>query len=150
MEHVIFSISGTDFGLPISQVREVLKRPALSPLPQAPGFIEGVITLRRHSLAIIDLKKRLYEVTAATEHDLPPYVIVVRINKMMIGVLVDQVIGFLEISKHQIDKVGNLVGKHLDDKAVSGIAHVSDRNIILLNIDSLLNLQECDALLEAK
>lgn len=150
MEHVIFSISGNNFGIPVSQIREVLKRPPLSPLPMAPGFIEGVITLRRHSLAVIDLKKRLYEISATTEHDLPPYVIVVRINKMIIGFLVDQVIGFLDIGKHQIDQAVTLVGKHLDNKAVSGIAHVNDQSIILLNIDSLLNIDECGALLETK
>lgn len=150
MEHVIFNISGTEFGIPVSQIREVLKRPPLGPLPQAPHFIEGVITLRRHSIAVVDLKKRLYAVAANDEHTLPEYVIIVRIDKIIIGLLVDQIVGFLVIRKSQIDTAAALVGNYLDDKVVSGIAHVGERTILLLNLDTLFGTEERGALLETK
>src|ERR1043166_7442493 len=58
-QFVLFKLMGKLYGLPISQVREVVRVDTITPLPKAPAFVEGVVSLRGRVLAAIDLSKRL-------------------------------------------------------------------------------------------
>ena len=149
MEYVIFTMEGKEFGVPVTQVREVLKLPqgrsSINPLPQAPDFIEGVITLRRHTIAVIDLKKR-FKFPTKTPLTPCPHVMVVRLDPMILGLLVDQVTAILEITLSQIDSTSRVVNGYLEGKAVTGIAHEGERVIILLDLQQILKPQEHEAL----
>jgi purine-binding chemotaxis protein CheW len=57
---LVFRVAGEELGLDISCVREVLRPQKIYPLPKIPDFIEGVINLRGHIVALIDLRKRLH------------------------------------------------------------------------------------------
>jgi len=48
-------------GLPISLVREIVRVPEITPVPNAPDHIEGVINLRGKIIAVVDLSKRFGE-----------------------------------------------------------------------------------------
>jgi len=54
-----FSVARMSFGVDVRQVREVLKTRDLSPVPLAPGAIEGLLNLRGQIVTAIDLRRRL-------------------------------------------------------------------------------------------
>ena len=56
---VVFTIGEEEFGVDISQVREIVRLVQITYLPKAPVFIEGVVNLRGQVLAVIDLSKRI-------------------------------------------------------------------------------------------
>ena len=58
MQILVFNLLKQEFGLDISCVREVLRSQEIHPLFDTPEFIEGVINLRRHIIAVIDLRKK--------------------------------------------------------------------------------------------
>lgn len=53
MEIIVFNLLNEEYGLKLENVREVLRVREIHPLPKAPDFIEGVINIRGHIIAII-------------------------------------------------------------------------------------------------
>ena len=56
---VIFKLGSESYGVEIATVEGIIKMQAITRLPQAPPFIEGVTNLRGRIIPVIDLRKRL-------------------------------------------------------------------------------------------
>ena len=56
-----FRIGRETFGLPIAMVREIVRVPEITAVPNAPDYIEGVINLRGRIVPVVDLRKRFGE-----------------------------------------------------------------------------------------
>lgn len=144
MQYVIFKLAGEEFGISVDDIREVIKVPSISYLPGVPDFIEGVITIRKHSVMVMDLYKRLNVVGSAKKEN--NFVLIVAIEGMIVGLLVDEVSEILDVSDVEIDSAGMVAHSYLDGNSISGIAHVGDRAIIILNIGQILKSQEINEL----
>lgn len=148
MKYVVFSMADEEFGISVDRVREVLNVPHISPLPELPDFIEGVITLHRHSIAVMDLRKLFnmhVEKESRAEH-----VIVVSSEGMIMGLLVDSVSEIVDLSPKQVDAASRILDGYLDGKAVSGIAHAGERVILILQVSNILNPELRSELLKAR
>ncbi|MFA6384273.1 MAG: chemotaxis protein CheW, partial [Candidatus Omnitrophota bacterium] len=86
---VVFTLGKEEFGVDISQVREIVRLVQITYLPKAPDFIEGVVNLRGQVLAVIDLAKRIgIKANARGENT---RIIVVEVGDNTVGMLVDSV-----------------------------------------------------------
>lgn len=152
---VVFRLAGAEYGLPVSAVREVLRRPdSITPLPNAPDFVAGVLTLRGEVLPLID-QRRLLALPAADSKSGPAglergRVVVVGRDGLLVGLLVDGLSGLLTVPADRIgpapavsaaqrrlirrvatlDAAGDMAGD------VAGAA----RLILLMEADSLLDM----------
>ena len=88
-------------GLPISLVREIVRVPEITPVPNAPPHIEGVINLRGKIIAVIDLAKRFGE--AAIERNSKSRIVVVEMEERLVGLLVNSASEVLRISPSEIE-----------------------------------------------
>ena len=61
LQIVGFRIGRETFGLPIAIVREIVRVPEITSVPNAPDYIEGVINLRGRIIPVVDLRKRFGE-----------------------------------------------------------------------------------------
>jgi purine-binding chemotaxis protein CheW len=59
VEYLAFSLAGEAYAAPVSLIREILKPPALTPVPRAPRAILGIISVRGQLITVIDLRRRL-------------------------------------------------------------------------------------------
>lgn len=114
---VVFRLAGAEYGLPVSTVREVLRRPdSITPLPNAPDFVAGVLTLRGEVLPLID-QRRLLNLPAAeagaglSQSGLSKSgpaglergrVVVVGRDGLLVGLLVDGLSGLLTVPAERI------------------------------------------------
>jgi purine-binding chemotaxis protein CheW len=57
-EVLVFEVGGQTFGLPTKDVRELVRAVAITPLPQAPSVIEGVVDVRGSILPVLDVRAR--------------------------------------------------------------------------------------------
>ena len=146
MVYCLFNVADGQFGIPVGQVKEVLILPPVRPLPEAPPFIEGVITVRRHIIAVIDLSKR-FKICLTPEDNRK--VLVVRVRKMILGLMVHDVAGVTELEGCTIDSVTNVMDELWTGKSVTGIAHKGNQSIILLDLDHMLDPEEHRALEKA-
>lgn len=95
-----FQLRSETFGVSIDEVREILLPKALTPLPRAPGFVKGVLSLRGTVLPVVDLAARL---------GLPPApptrscrILVLRDGEEHMGFWVDRVTGVVRFSKGDV------------------------------------------------
>lgn len=134
---IVFKLSNEFYGVPIQQVKEIIKMFKPIQLPQTSEFIEGIINLRGKIYTILNLCKRfkMKEKEAAEETK------IIIINEKSLGFVVDDVNEIIRIEKNSIESAENLAIK-LDKKYILGIAKHKDKIIVLLNLCSLLEDEE--------
>ncbi len=137
-QFIIFKLATEEFGVEITKVQEIIKPQAVTKLPQTANFIEGIINLRGDIITIIDLRKRLdFELNTDSEDR----ILVVKINGVDVGFIVDDASEVIRIDSEKISKSsGGIAG--IKNEYIDGIGKLEDRLIILLNLDKLLSTEE--------
>ena len=130
-------------GLPISLVREIVRVPEITPVPNAPPHIEGVINLRGRIIAVIDLGKRFGE--APIERSSKSRIVVVEMEERLVGLLVNSASEVLRISPTEIEAPQNVFPDE-DMNYVTGVGKLKDRLIILLDLSRILQRAELQRL----
>ncbi len=143
LQLVTFSIGDEEFGVEILKVQEINRMMEITRVPKAPDFVEGVINLRGRVIPVIDLRKRFG--LESKVHDKDTRIIVIEINKMIVGFVVDAVSEVLRIPADTVEPPPPVVAG-LDSEYISGVGKLEDRLLILLDLDSLLSRKEKDQL----
>jgi purine-binding chemotaxis protein CheW len=137
---LVFSVANEEMGLDISCVREVLRPQAIYPLPKTPPFIDGVINLRGHIVALIDLRKRLDARQIEDENN--KRIIVCKVNKSIVGLTVSSLKEIITLSEEHIRPTPEVVSMQMETDVVSGIATVGNRMIAILDLEHILTKKE--------
>ncbi|HAT71603.1 MAG TPA: hypothetical protein DCS63_02175 [Elusimicrobia bacterium] len=144
---VNFSLGPHRCALSVSDVTEVLRIVAVTPLPQAPAFVEGVINLRGHLTPVIDMRKRLGLVPGP--YSFANRIIIIKIRGHAVGLIVDQVSGVREIEPvgESIDPSESL-GLDLHHN-VSRVVREGDDIVMVLDPATIFTEEEHGAFNEA-
>ncbi len=100
-EFLAFELGDELYAVPIGKVREIVGgAPRLTPIPNAPAFLKGLISLRGDVLPLVDLRKEFGLPT-------PPYdkftvVILAEVVGVIVGVVVDRVVDVLAFGPGEI------------------------------------------------
>jgi len=137
---LVFKVANQELGLDISCVREVLRPQEIYPLPKAPDFIEGVINLRGHIVALMDLRKKLH--AKKSEDEANKRIIICRVNKFIIGLTVNSLREIVALSKEDIKPAPEVVSLHMETDVVSGMARIGERIIPILDMEHVLTKKE--------
>jgi purine-binding chemotaxis protein CheW len=140
---VTFSIGEEEFGVDILKVQEIIRTMEITKVPKAPAFVEGVINLRGNVIPIIDLRRRFG--LATRDHDKHTRIIVIEINNMIVGFIVDSVSEVLRIPANTVEPPPPVVSG-LESEYISGVGKLEDRLLILLDLNRLLSNEEKDVL----
>jgi len=137
---VVFKLKTGDtvceYGVPITQVQEIITIATPTRLPQAPDFVEGIINLRGKIIPIIDLKKRFD--MPASELSSESRSVVVEVEGQTVGIMVDEVSEVLCLSIDNIEPPPSLVGG-IASEYLTGVGKMDDRLLILLDMNRILN-----------
>jgi purine-binding chemotaxis protein CheW len=142
-QFVVFKLAGEEYGVDILQVKTIEKILAITRVPKAPAFVEGVINLRGEVVPVIDLRKRF---------DLPEKqltdntrIIIVGVDDITVGMIVDSASEVIQISDDNIEPAPSMVGG-IDSDYISGVGKVDERLLILLNLQKILKPDEINQL----
>ncbi|MGB0129945.1 MAG: chemotaxis protein CheW [Rhodocyclaceae bacterium] len=142
---VVFRLGKEEFGIPIDSVQEIVRVPeALTHVPKAPPFVEGVINLRGAVLPVIDLRRRLG--LSAVERCDRQRVMVFLIQGIRTGFIVDSVAEVLKIHKAAIEPSPKLSSEQA--KLLSRMANLEKqkRMVQLIEPAHLVDGPELDGL----
>ncbi|MCP3963223.1 MAG: hypothetical protein GY719_35735 [bacterium] len=136
---VAFSLAGEVFAIPVDPIREIVRVASITRVPHAPQPIRGVTNMRGRVIPVIDLRQRI---------ELEPVdlargsrVIVVRSRGRLLGLLVDGVHQVIHIDLAQAQPPPEDVMTAQSDY-ISGVYHLDDQLILLLDLDRALVIQE--------
>ena len=136
---VVFDLAHEHYGVDISAVEGIIKMQAITAVPRAPAFVEGVTNLRGKVLPVIDLRRRFglpgEEATKDTR------IVVVEMNGATVGIGVDGVSEVLRVSPEAIEPPSPIVTT-VDSAFIKGIAKIAQRLVILLDLSKVLSAGE--------
>lgn len=140
---VVFELGSEHYGVDIAVVESIIKLQAITVVPRAPHFVEGVTNLRGKILPVIDLRKRLgLPMQPPTKNT---RIMVVEAQGAIVGMIVDGVSEVLRISPEAIEPPAPLVTS-VEAAFITGIAKVAERLVILLDLSQVLAPPEAEAL----
>jgi purine-binding chemotaxis protein CheW len=150
-QYLSFMLGQDMFAMGILSVREILEYAGVTPVPQMPPAICGVINLRGTAVPVLELARRLEREPSAISKR--TCIIVVEVagedGPFVIGILVDAVNAVLDIPAEDIEPAPRFGAVKAD--LLHGIGKVNGRFILLLNVQhvvSTLHLQEFAALID--
>ena len=145
MQLVGFGVGQERFGVDILAVQEIIRSTDVTPVPNSPSFVEGVINLRGDIIPVIDLRKRLslFKANTSTEKN---WVLILSIGNRVVGFIVDNVSEVLKIAEEDIDPPPNIVIAGLENQYIHGVCEIDNKLLIILDFDSILFNEEYYAL----
>ena len=143
---VSFILGKEEFGVDILMVQEIIRLATITPIPNAPEFIEGVINLRGKIIPIIDLRKRLKISKDAAENAKHTRILVIEIDGNVTGFIVDAVSEVLKIPINRIEPPPEIIVSTIDSEYISGVIKLEEKLLILLDFKKILRIDERDKL----
>jgi purine-binding chemotaxis protein CheW len=137
-DFLCFRVSNEVYGLDIMDIKELIRPRDVTEIPRAPSFVSGVISLRGIIIPIIDMRDRLGlppETSTGRER-----VIVIRRDDSFSGLLVDEIMQVLRVASDCIEAPPTVL-EGIDRDFVSGIGRADGRMIILLNLESISDIE---------
>ncbi len=142
-QFLTFLLGDEQYGVEILKVQEIRGYSAVTPIPNTPTHIKGVINLRGTVVPVVDLRAKFSLMTA--EYNKFTVIIVVTVRDKVMGLVVDGVSDVLDIAATEV-RVAPEFGANVDTRFISGMATVGDRMTVLLDIERLLSDDEIIAL----
>jgi purine-binding chemotaxis protein CheW len=132
-----FQVGRETYGVPITSLNEIVRVPEITPVPDAPAHMEGVINLRGKIVSVIDLRKRLGQKdVAASRHN---RILVVEHHGKLCGLMVDSASEVLKLASADVQPA-TAVFQESSQNCVTGLGKFRGRLIVLLDMDRLLEL----------
>ncbi len=136
---VSFKLGSEEYGVDIAQVQEINRMVAITHVPRAPQFMEGVINLRGQLIPIIDLRTRFAMERA--EHTKNTRIVVTEIGTKRVGMVVDSVSEVLRLGTDAIEPAPEMI-TGVDTEYIRGVGKIEDRLIILLDLARIISSGE--------
>lgn len=141
-QFLTFILDNEEYGVEILRVQEIRGWSKVTPIPNSPTYLKGVINLRGSIVPIIDLRERFG--MDSLEYGSTTVVIVLRVEngdeERIMGLVVDAVSEVYTLNQNQC-QVPPEMGVESDEKFVKALASVEEKMIILLDIDNFLNAE---------
>lgn len=142
-KYLTFSLGGEEYGIGILKIKEIIGMIRITPMPQTPDYVKGVVNLRGKVIPVIDLRLRFS--MPPTEYAERTCIIVVEIQAqgktVILGIVVDSVSEVLSIRAEDIADTPTF-GTGLKTDFILGMAKMGGGVKILLDIDKVLSSDE--------
>ena len=145
--YVLFELAGATYALRSDDVVQLEMVHAPTPVPNAPDFVDGVVSVRGQVIPAVSLRARFGFARAA--HDLRSRLVVVRAVGRTVGLIVDSAREFASIPPDAVrplpEGIGGMSGRYL-----RGVAQQGDRLVLVVDVPELLALDAAatDSVLE--
>jgi purine-binding chemotaxis protein CheW len=133
--HIVgFRVGQEVFGVPISLVHEIVRVPEITSVPDAPGYVQGVINLRGKIVSVVDLRRRFGEKNIKSNKK--NRILVIEFEGKLVGLIVDSASEVLKIPETDVELPP--VFDQGDANYVTGVGKLNGRLIILIDLNRIL------------
>lgn len=136
-QYLAFNLGAEEYALDIKQISEIIKVREFTDIPRAPRFILGIISLRGVVVPVFDLRCRLN--LGVSELQSTTRIVVCQHEDVSVGLLVDSINQVVNLVDDDVEPPPGVLSG-LDREMVRGLGRYQGRMIILLNIQSVLDV----------
>lgn len=141
--YLTFSLGRETYGIEIKYVTEIIGIQTITEIPQLPEYVKGIINLRGKIIPVMDVRLRFRK--DSREYNDRTCVIVVDINDISIGLIVDNVAEVLTIPDEDIVEPPKM-NNGTNNKYIKNIGKVGESVKLLLDCEKLLSQDELEDL----
>lgn len=132
---VVFELGDCRYALGISEVREILRVTEITPVPEMPAYVEGVINLRGAVIPVINLRQRLgLEKMPSDQHT---RIILADADGSSFGLIVDRV---LEVNTYEPDEFEHPDAAGLAEGMLAGIVKKADTMWLIIDLKKIAQI----------
>jgi purine-binding chemotaxis protein CheW len=135
-QFLTFRLHGQDYGITILKIQEIKGWDKITPIPNSPDYVKGVLNMRGVIVPVIDLRLRFGLPEA--ERDIFTVIIVANVNGRLAGIVVDAVSDVINIGAGQMCDAPKYEGQE-NREFVKGLAEVDGKLLVLLDVDRMVN-----------
>ncbi len=142
-KYLTFLLQQQPYGIHVENIIQIIAIPEITPIPQTPHYIKGVINRSGRIIPVMDLRMRL--TLPVREYDDRTSIIIIKAHindgEVVMGIIVDNVLEVIDIHNNQVDELPS-VGTGIENRYVEGMAKVKGKVITLLDTDNILSKEE--------
>jgi purine-binding chemotaxis protein CheW len=150
-QYLTFVLAGETFAMGILAIKEIIEYADLTEVPMMPQYVRGVINLRGSVVPVIDLSVRFGK--PASPVTKRTCIVIIEIvaggERQVLGVMVDAVNAVLDIPPAEIEPPPTF-GASIRTDFIQGMGKVSNKFVILLDVDHVLAADEMSVLTEVQ
>lgn len=140
-EILVFDVAGWRYGIPVADVQELLRSVTVTPLPNAPTAVEGLINVRGEVTAVFDLRKRFGlppKPLASSDH-----FVLARAGERKVALRVDRAVDVIQVPPDDVDSVHRITS---NEGFLAGVAKLDDGLVLIHDLGRFLSNAENIAL----
>lgn len=143
--YLTFFLGNEQYGIAIERIKEIIAMMKITSVPKIPPYMRGVINLRGSIIPIIDTRLRF--AMDSREADMHTAIIIVEVEKVNIGFIVDRVEEVASIDTLNLSEPPKF-GSHIDTDFISSVAQIEENVVMILDVlklfeaDEIINLAE--------
>lgn len=138
-KYLTFTIGKVSYALEIGIVTEIIGLQSITPVPNVPHFIKGVINLRGKVIPVMDVRAR-FQLDEQEYHD-RTCIIVIEVEGAAVGLVVDAVSEVLDLPEENLEPTPSL-GQSAESRCIQALGKVGDEVKLILDARQLLDSGE--------
>lgn len=142
-QFLTFTLGSEEYGVEILGVQEIKGYSPITPIPNTPSYVKGVMNLRGTVVPVVDLRAKFAMKEA--EYTKFSVIVVVQVRGRVMGLVVDTVSDVLNVGAGEIQATPDF-GARVDTRFISGMTRAGERLIVLLDLEKVLGGEELQAL----
>lgn len=141
---VSFMLAEEEYGVEVLKVREIIRMPDITKMPNTPPYVEGIINLRGKVIPIISIRKRFG--LAESDYDGQTRIMVMDVAGGLTGFIVDGVSEVIRIQSGDIQPPPGMVSGNIGQDFITGVFNHQERLLIIMDVDRMFSDDELDVL----
>lgn len=137
---VSFELCSEEYGVEVLRVREIIRMPDITVMPNTQHYVEGIINLRGKVIPIISMRKRFGLEPAA--YDNKTRIMVMELARELTGFIVDGVTEVIRIRSSELQTPPAMVSGNLDQEFITGVFNHDNRLLIIMDVDRMFSSYE--------
>jgi purine-binding chemotaxis protein CheW len=134
---LVFTLDDQHYALQLAAVERTARMVEITPLPQAPVVVRGVITVHGRIIPVLDIRQRFH--LPPRETLLSDQLLIARTKRRTVALIADSVVGVLEQAPQDMVDAGMIL-PGID--YLSGVVKLADGLIFIHDLDTFLSLEE--------
>jgi len=137
---VSFKLDEEEYGVDVLKVREIIRMPSITRVPNTPHYVEGVINLRGKVIPIMSIRRRFG--LGEVENDKSTRIMVMDVDGELMGFIVDSVSEVIRISEKEIQPPPPVATSGVDQECMSGVINQPERLLVLLDLEKMSSRED--------
>lgn len=138
---IVFSLDGQRYALPLSAAERVERMVAITPLPDAPDIVLGLVNFRGRVIPVINVRRRFC--LPERELALTDQLLVAHTARRPVALVADAVLDVIAYAAQNPIAAEDILAKI---EHVEGVVKLSDGLLFIHDLDQFLSLEEENSL----